>query len=61
MNIEIGMVYSPPYRWDLDTSTLNMGWNQVNARAYDASGNPSALVYIWLVKANRYYLPLASR
>jgi VCBS repeat-containing protein len=61
INIEIGMVYSPPYRWDLDTRTLNMGWNQINVKAYDTSGNSSEPVFIWLVKSNRYYLPLASR
>jgi len=29
------------YQWDLDTTQLNPKWNEVRARAYDASGNPS--------------------
>jgi VCBS repeat-containing protein len=61
INIEIGIAYQPPYRWDLDTRTLNMGWNQINAKAYDSSGNPSELGYIWLVKSYYYYFPLISR
>jgi VCBS repeat-containing protein len=61
INIEIGIVYQPPYRWDLDTRTLNMGWNQINAKAYDSSGNSSELGYIWLVKSYHYYVPLIFR
>jgi hypothetical protein len=29
------------YQWDLDTTTLNPNWNEVRARSYDESGNPS--------------------
>jgi len=29
------------YQWDLNSTQLNPKWNEVRARAYDASGNPS--------------------
>ena len=37
--ITIGEDIDSPYAVSLDTSTLNPGWNQVNAEAYDAAGN----------------------
>ena len=39
--------YAAPYTYSLDSSTLNTGWNQVNAMAYDAAGN-SDDKYIWV-------------
>ncbi len=38
---------SAPYTYSLDSSTLNPGWNQVDAVAYDAAGNDDAK-YIWV-------------
>jgi VCBS repeat-containing protein len=61
INVEIGIVYAPPYRWDLDTGVLNLGWNQINAKAYDTSGNESQLGYIWLLKFDKTFLPIMSR
>lgn len=61
VNVEIGIVYAPPYRWDLDTRILNLGWNQINVKAYDTSGNVSELGYIWLLKLGKIFLPLMSR
>jgi VCBS repeat-containing protein len=61
VNVEIGIVYAPPYRWDLDTRVLNLGWNQINAKAYDTSGNDSELGYIWLLKLGKIFLPIMSR
>ena len=61
VNVEIGIVSAPPYRWDLDTRVLNLGWNQINAKAYDTSGNESQLGYIWLLKFDKTFLPIMSR
>jgi VCBS repeat-containing protein len=61
VNVEIGIVYAPPYRWDLDTRILNLGWNQINVKAYDTSGNDSELGYIWLLKLAKTFLPIMSR
>ena len=57
--MELGIIESPPYRLELDTSTINLGWNQITARAIDLSNNTSDEVYIWLLKAGEIYLPLA--
>jgi len=46
--LEIGTDYSAPYQVSLDCSILNLGWNQVNTRAYDTSGNGSSSKYIWI-------------
>lgn len=61
VNVDIGTVYTPPYQWDLDTRILNLGWNQINAQAYDTSGNYSELGFIWLLKFGKIFLPVMSR
>jgi hypothetical protein len=48
--LEIGSVYTAPYRIQLETSQLSAEWNQIFARAFDASGNPSERGFIWLVQ-----------
>ncbi len=60
VRVEIGMVYSPPYSWDLDTRELNWGDNQINVKAYDLSGNDTTK-HIWLTKLRRVYLPVTTR
>lgn len=47
--VDLGTVFSPPYHVSIDASTLNYAWNQVNAVAYDTSGN-SATHFIWLYR-----------
>jgi VCBS repeat-containing protein len=59
--MDLATVTAAPYRLELDTSTLNLGWNQISARAYDNVGNPSEVGYIWLYKVVEFFLPVASR
>ncbi|MFN8489879.1 MAG: Calx-beta domain-containing protein [Caldilineaceae bacterium] len=40
---------TPPYQSSVDVSTLNAGWNQINATAYDLDGN-FAVNHIWIDK-----------
>jgi hypothetical protein len=64
-NVEIGNVYQPPYRIELNTSILNCGWNQINAKAYDMAGNVSELLeendFIWLIRYCYVYMPNVNR
>ena len=46
--IDIAILESPPYLYEFDTSSLNYGWNQIFAKAYDSSGNESQRTFIWL-------------
>lgn len=59
--MDLATVTAPPYRLELDTGTLNLGWNQISARAYDNAGNPSEVGYIWLYRVMEFFLPVASR
>ncbi len=45
--VDIFADYTAPYQVELNSSTLNEGWNQVNAAAYDTSGNIDDK-YIWI-------------
>ncbi len=47
--IHMSYVYSAPYRVELDTSTLNSGWNDIFAKAYDVEGNISQREHIFVV------------
>ena len=47
-NYDIDTDYSSPDQASLDCSILNIGWNQVNAKAYDTSGNASDWRHIWV-------------
>jgi hypothetical protein len=63
-NVMIGKVYSAPYQIKLDTSELNIEWNQTFAVAYDTSGNKSGRKFIWIFKLDdiwRLILPVISR
>jgi large repetitive protein len=56
--VNIASIQVAPYVWQLDTSTLVLGFNQVYARAYDPSGNNSGQEnFIWLVVSTKIYLP----
>ena len=58
----IASVQGAPYRGQLDTSTLVLGFNQVYARAYDPSGNDSGQDnFIWLVVSRMLFLPVMIR
>lgn len=48
--VDIGNDFTFPYQYNFDTVQLNTGWNQINVRAYDTSGNISTSPYIWLYK-----------
>jgi hypothetical protein len=57
-----------PYQLELATSTLNLGWNQIYAVAYDVAGNRAEDKFIWLYKNSsagggegRNYLPFISQ
>ena len=57
----IGSVNSAPFRFDLDTSTLNIGFTQITAEAIDTNGNRSE-AYIFLRRwGSLIYLPVVSR
>lgn len=58
VNVEIGIVYAPPFRWELGAQELNWGPNQVNVKAYDLSGNESERKHIWIYKLRRVFLPV---
>ena len=59
--VDIGSVSSAPFRFYLDTSTLNIGFNQVTAEAIDTTGNHSE-VYIFLRRwGGLVYLPVVFR
>jgi hypothetical protein len=57
--VDIGVVYNTPNQWDLDTQTLNYGWNQIFARAKDTAGNNSIIPFIWIYRnfPPRIFLP----
>jgi hypothetical protein len=57
--VELGTLYSAPYRVSLDTTPLLPNWNQVIAYAYDNAGNKTEK-YIWLNHINncKLFLPL---
>lgn len=59
--VDLGTVDAAPYGLELDANSLNVSWNQINARAVDTSGNSSADVYIWVIKSMSLYLPVARR
>lgn len=59
--VDLAILAAPPYRFELDTSTLNLGWNQINARAYDIFGNPSEVGYIWLYRVIEIFFPVSLR
>ncbi|HEX6304258.1 MAG TPA: Ig-like domain-containing protein [Anaerolineales bacterium] len=61
VNVEIGIVYAPPYRWELNASELNWGPNQINVNAYDVYGNVSERSHIWVYKLWRVFLPVLGR
>jgi len=61
--VNIASIQVAPYLWQLDTSTLVLGFNQVYTRAYDPSGNDSGQDNsIWLLVVTRWlYLPVMIR
>jgi hypothetical protein len=60
--VDIGSVYTQPYRIDLDTSTLNYGFNQIFIRAYDTAGNASERQHIWIFRNHaKTFLPIIIR
>jgi len=66
--VTIGEDTSAPYEWTLDATTLNFDWNQINALAYDTSGNVSDFAndqsFIWLFRTKtgyKIYLPITIR
>jgi len=60
--VNIASIQVAPYLWQLDTSTLVLGFNQVYARAFDPSGNDSGGDnFIWLVVPRVLYLPVLIR
>ena len=46
--LDIGFVDTAPYRMEIDPGSLNPGWNQIFARAFDITGNESGRTWIWL-------------
>jgi hypothetical protein len=62
---DIGTADHAPYQMQLDSRLLNPEWNQVFAQAYDARGNQSLALWIWLYKIDtqphKIFLPLTIR
>lgn len=58
--VDIKSVYAPPFRVYLNTRILNLGWNQIFARAYDSAGNISLRQSIWIYRTTRVFLPVVS-
>lgn len=61
--VDLGNIYLDPYQLSINTQTLNDGWNQIFAIAYDTSGNASQRQYIWLyvaVSGFKVFLPFAA-
>jgi len=56
----LGSVSSSPYRIDLDTSTINIGFNQITAEAYDTSGNFSESNIFLRRWVSLVYMPVVS-
>jgi C1A family cysteine protease len=48
--VELGNDYTAPYQMNLDASTLNYEWNEIDAIAYDSAGNASDPKWIWLYR-----------
>jgi len=48
--VDIGVVNNGPYRWNLDTTTLNFLWNQVFVLVRDRAGNYSPVQFIWIYR-----------
>ncbi|HEX6304257.1 MAG TPA: Ig-like domain-containing protein [Anaerolineales bacterium] len=61
VNVEIGIVYESPFRWELEAQDLNWGPNQINVKAYDLSGNESERKHIWIYKLRRVFLPVLGK
>jgi Bacterial Ig domain len=60
--VNMASIQVTPYRWQLDTTSLVLGFNQVYARAFDPSGNDSGQDnFIWLVVTRRLFLPVMIR
>ena len=64
----IGEDTSAPYELTLDATTINFEWNQINALAYDTSGNGSNFAsdqsFIWLFRTRtgyKIFLPITIR
>jgi hypothetical protein len=59
--VDIANIYNPPYQTDLETSVLRCGFNQINAEAYDISGNNTvdgkSGAFIWLFRYCYLYMP----
>lgn len=58
--VDVGDVFSAPFGWDLDTMSLNPGWNEIFAEAQDAAGNVSIPESIWLYRQAPNPVPFIS-
>jgi hypothetical protein len=61
VNVEIGIVYEAPFRWEIEARDLNWGPNQINVKAYDLSGNESVRKHIWIYRLRRVFLPVLEK
>jgi hypothetical protein len=59
--ILLGTVCEPPYTIEIDPSSLNLGWNQMFARANDSADNWSDFEFIWLFRLTSVFLPFTAR
>jgi hypothetical protein len=65
--VELASVDQPPFRIEVNASSLNPEWNQVDIIATDQAGNTSEVSYIWLYKYlqteadNPLFLPFVGR
>jgi hypothetical protein len=54
-------VCQPPYTTTIESSSINLAWNQIFAQASDLAGNYSDHKTIWIYRWNHSYIPLLSR
>jgi hypothetical protein len=64
--VDIASLSHAPFRALVNVYDLNIGWNQVFARAYDAAGNVNSVGdsshpgFIWIIRQEKVYIPLIS-
>ncbi len=60
--VDIGTDTAFPYEWNLDTTTLNFGWNQIDVQASDPLENVSDKLHIFLYRPAVFsvYIPLVT-
>jgi hypothetical protein len=59
--IHLGTDCEAKYGFTIDSSVLNIGWNQIFVQADDQAGNLSEFKHIWLYRLASIFLPIVGR